>query len=185
VLSLLYVSVSLLARSAERQEVEELVRSAIDHNLRAGITGALVLADGRFAQVLEGPREGVAALMGRIAIDPRHTSVRVVSTSFVSERRFPNWGMIQRRYLPVPLRLSAWRRLSDNASSPGDAGKLIFVLKQRGMPSVAGVLDLTSSLAYPGSPATERHQAPATVEHRHVRSAASNRANDGFIPSGC
>lgn len=99
-LSLLYVSVSLITRSAEGREVDEIVRSAIDHNLRVGITGALVLVDGRFAQVLEGPRGEVATLMGRIAIDPRHTSVRVVSTSFASERLFPNWGMVQVRDLP-------------------------------------------------------------------------------------
>jgi hypothetical protein len=130
VLSLLYVSVSLLARSAERQEVEELVRSAIDHNLRAGITGALVLADGRFAQVLEGPREGVAALMGRIAIDPRHTSVRVVSTGFVSERRFPNWGMIQRRYLPQYADLTHMALTS--AEAPLGAAKALHQLLEQG-----------------------------------------------------
>jgi hypothetical protein len=124
------VSVSLLARSAERQEVEELVCSAIDHNLRAGITGALVLADGRFAQVLEGPREEVAALMGRIAIDRRHTSVRVVSTSFVSERRFPNWGMIQRRYLPQYADLTHMALTS--AEAPVGAAKALHHLLEQG-----------------------------------------------------
>lgn len=129
-LSLLYVSVSLLARSAESEEVEALVRSAIDHNLRAGITGALVLADGRFAQVLEGPREEVAALMGRIAIDPRHTSVRVVSTSFGSERRFPNWGMIQRRYLPQYADLTHMALTATEA--PVGAAKALHQLLEQG-----------------------------------------------------
>jgi hypothetical protein len=122
--------VSLLARSAEREEVEVLVRSAINHNLRAGITGALVLADGRFAQALEGPRQEVAALMGRIAVDPRHTSVRVVSTSFPSERRFPNWGMIQRRYLPRYAELTHMALTA--AEAPVGAAKALHQLLEQG-----------------------------------------------------
>jgi hypothetical protein len=122
--------VSLLARSAEREEVEVLVRSAINHNLRAGITGALVLADGRFAQALEGPRQEVAALMGRSAVDPRHTSVRVVSTSFPSERRFPNWGMIQRRYLPQYAELTHMALTA--AEAPVGAAKALHQLLEQG-----------------------------------------------------
>lgn len=93
--SLLYVSVSLLEEAVEQPELEALVEAATAFNLTAGITGALVLARGRFAQALEGPEHEVRTLMGKIAADSRHTRVRVIRTAFQSERRFPNWGMAQ------------------------------------------------------------------------------------------
>jgi hypothetical protein len=94
VLSLIYVSVALVPAEAQ-EEVDALVDAAVRYNLSVGITGALVLAGGRFAQVLEGPDAEVRALMGRIAVDSRHRDVRIVRSAYQSERRFPHWGMTQ------------------------------------------------------------------------------------------
>jgi hypothetical protein len=128
--SLLYVSVSLLEEEVEQPELAALVEAATSHNLTVGLTGALVLAGGRFAQALEGPEKEVTALMGRITVDPRHTRVRVIRTAFQSERQFPNWGMAQ-----IPSS-DEFARLAEHTStvehSPRDEAEALFLMLQQG-----------------------------------------------------
>lgn len=127
--SLLYVSKSLLTRRREQEEVDAIVDAAIVFNLSLGMTGALVLACGRFAQVLEGPQGEVRSLMARIAVDQRHTQVRVIRTAFQSERAFPNWGMAAIR---AP---EEFQDLAERASAADEvqteAAERLFLLLQR------------------------------------------------------
>jgi Sensors of blue-light using FAD len=46
-------------------------------------------------QVLEGGRSAVNRLYNRIANDPRHTDVELLSYEEISERRFAGWSMGQ------------------------------------------------------------------------------------------
>jgi hypothetical protein len=62
-------------------------------NERLGVTGCLLLAGRCFAQVLEGERATVQTLARRIAADPRHREVRVLSEGSVAEREFAGWSM--------------------------------------------------------------------------------------------
>ena len=55
----------------------------------------LCFVDDVFVQVLEGGREAVGALFETIMRDERHTAVRVLSYTEVSERRFGHWHMGQ------------------------------------------------------------------------------------------
>jgi hypothetical protein len=69
-----------------------LTRSRKD-NLRAGITGLLLYADGNFMQLLEGSRKGIDALMGRIREDERHRNISVLEEGPIAQRHFPEWSM--------------------------------------------------------------------------------------------
>ena len=58
-----------------------------------GITGALMLYDDWFAQVLEGPQAAVEALYAKIKVDKRHDSVRLNEAGPTTKRLFGKWAM--------------------------------------------------------------------------------------------
>jgi len=62
-------------------------------NERFGITGCLLLSGRCFAQVLEGERATVEALVRRIGADPRHGEFRVLSEETRAEREYLGWTM--------------------------------------------------------------------------------------------
>ncbi|MFI7589228.1 BLUF domain-containing protein [Spongisporangium articulatum] len=68
-------------------------------NEAAGIGGVLLYYprsahdDGAFIQVLEGDRGLLEDLYERLADDPRHRSLRLLSSTPIAERRFSAWGM--------------------------------------------------------------------------------------------
>lgn len=70
------------------------------NNWRDGITGALVYADGRFVQVVEGRPGSVERLLARVAADPRHADVEVVLRRPLAERGFADWSMAMPRITP-------------------------------------------------------------------------------------
>lgn len=63
------------------------------HNFRAGITGILTYQHGRFAQLLEGPRTELRALMSRIVVDTRHHSLKMMADGPIHIRRYADWSM--------------------------------------------------------------------------------------------
>lgn len=73
--------------------VARVLASSRRDNGRAGVTGALLLGAGSFAQVLEGPRADVEATFARIGRDPRHGDISVLQRGPVAERVFPGRPM--------------------------------------------------------------------------------------------
>ena len=73
--------------------VQQILEQARAGNWRAKVTGVLVFDGTHFCQCLEGDREQVTALFCRIATDPRHARVSLVTVDDVEERDFPNWSM--------------------------------------------------------------------------------------------
>lgn len=63
------------------------------NNLRDGLTGLLFANGKRFLQVLEGPTAAVEAAFARVAVDPRHRAIVVLSRREIAEREFGNWAM--------------------------------------------------------------------------------------------
>jgi len=73
--------------------IEPLLKRWRSSNERLGVTGCLLLAGRCFAQVLEGERATVQALARRIAPDPRHREMRVLSDGSRAEREYAGWTM--------------------------------------------------------------------------------------------
>lgn len=73
----------------------EILRQSKSNNPGQGITGLLCYSGGIFIQALEGGRMAVNRLYNRIASDPRHTDVCLLSYDEISERRFAGWSMGQ------------------------------------------------------------------------------------------
>jgi hypothetical protein len=81
-----------------------LFTRARSNNMRAGITGALLLSGPWFVQTLEGDEVSVRALFGRIQHHPRHVSVSLLEAGPGHQRAFPRWSMA---------------RVSEDGSGPG------------------------------------------------------------------
>ena len=59
------------------------------------MTGVLCFSEGLFLQLLEGGRLPVSQLYNRIANDPRHRDVMLLSYEEIGERKFAGWSMGQ------------------------------------------------------------------------------------------
>ena len=73
--------------------VGAIVTQARARNAEQGITGLLVFDGMRFCQHLEGPREAVEALMGRIVRDPRHVDIRIAYEGALISLRYTGFGL--------------------------------------------------------------------------------------------
>jgi transcriptional regulator with XRE-family HTH domain len=60
-------------------------------NRLLGVTGVLLVCDGRFMQVLEGAKGAVRQVYGSVSADPRHGSLEIIETGDVARRRFSDW----------------------------------------------------------------------------------------------
>lgn len=69
------------------------MRVARIKNADLGITGALMLYDDWFAQVLEGPQSAVEALYKTISADKRHNGLRLDESGRVAGPLFAKWAM--------------------------------------------------------------------------------------------
>lgn len=95
--------------AAERQgglllaQAREIARVSAGRNRLDGITGALSVGGGWFAQVLEGPIRPLIACFDRILADARHTDSRVLDFEGVASRLFDDWSMAYSGEVPPSL----------------------------------------------------------------------------------
>jgi hypothetical protein len=92
---LMYASRATAAVDADA--LAAILRKSKDKNPRLGITGVLCYCANAniFLQVLEGGRNPVSGLYNRIAQDPRHHDVALLSYEEIGERSFSSWSMGQ------------------------------------------------------------------------------------------
>lgn len=92
-ISLIYVSRSLIARCAQQEEIDSIVSGSMARNAQLAVRGALIYTERHFGQLLEGPEMAVDELMSSIAHDPRHDCVTIIERKPIDCYRFPNWGL--------------------------------------------------------------------------------------------
>ena len=91
---LIYRSHSLLPDGGKDEAaLAAILKQSRSGNADKGITGALMLYDDWFAQVLEGPQAAVEALYARIKADARHDGVRLNEAGPTPKRLFGKWAM--------------------------------------------------------------------------------------------
>ena len=86
---------SRTAESFKPEGLTAILRKSTAHNPAVGITGVLCFSGDVFLQVLEGGRLQVSTLYNRIAADPRHRDVVLLSYEEIAERSFAGWAMGQ------------------------------------------------------------------------------------------
>lgn len=94
-LRIVYASQALgTADAATRAaEVRAILGTARAHNAAHDITGLLIVANGHFVQVLEGPHDAVDALYRKIGGDAKHCDVALLSRVETLGRSFGAWSM--------------------------------------------------------------------------------------------
>ena len=92
---LIYASRNLLveAEAKTTPTIQQILEASQRNNTKVGVTGALMFNGAVFAQVLEGPRQGVEYIFGRVQNDNRHGDVAVLRCDAVKDRGFVNWSM--------------------------------------------------------------------------------------------
>ncbi|MDZ7588534.1 MAG: BLUF domain-containing protein [Parasphingorhabdus sp.] len=90
-LSIIYVSVADPA--LDEAEIEAIVAHSGANNSVRGLTGILLYNGFNFLQCLEGDDAAVNACFERIAVDPRHSGVTIVSRKPLAAREFSVWSM--------------------------------------------------------------------------------------------
>jgi hypothetical protein len=132
--------VSAASKPFSKTGLRYLHRQASERNARTGTTGLLLHKDGRFMQMLEGPRKAVKATFGRIHKDPRHYGIIVLIKETGERRHFPGWHMAfrdldspeqrdvpgYREFLNTPLTGKEF------ASRPSQCERLLLLFKQNG-----------------------------------------------------
>ena len=77
------------------ETLNAILKKSTHDNPGIGVTGVLCFSGEIFLQVLEGGRSQVSKLYNRIAQDPRHTDVVLLSYEEIDERSFAGWAMGQ------------------------------------------------------------------------------------------
>lgn len=85
-----YVSRAL---TTSREDLDAILAAARRNNAAMRVTGAMMLTNKHFAQVLEGPPDAVEEIFERIQMDDRHTAVAVLEVTDVTARAFDAWTM--------------------------------------------------------------------------------------------
>lgn len=89
-----YISyVSQQSHSLTDSSLEKILSLSREKNEAAGITGMLILYEGLFIQLIEGPEEKINDLYNRIAADKRHNRILVLDEGFSETRNFADWSM--------------------------------------------------------------------------------------------
>lgn len=90
---LLYASRA--AQPIDHEALSVILKKSRANNPKVGVTGVLCCSGSLFLQALEGGRGPVNQLYHRIATDPRHGDVELLSYEEIVERRFASWSMGQ------------------------------------------------------------------------------------------
>ena len=94
---LVYASKAAFQPAPVKQGVEPSVARILmqsrRNNSHQNIGGVLYFGDGYFFQALEGKRQVVTQAYQRIAADPRHREVTILSLKTVPNRLFADWSM--------------------------------------------------------------------------------------------
>ncbi len=77
----------------QEEDLVAILEQSRRNNARYGITGVLLYVRGSIIQVLEGEKELLEALYGRIEQDQRHKNVSRVISKPITDRLFSQWSM--------------------------------------------------------------------------------------------
>ena len=89
----LFRQIFYTSRSVAGVDIDRILQQSRHNNAVDGITGLLWHEGVHFLQVIEGPEASVAATYARIAADPRHHDLEILSDRTIATREFGYWSM--------------------------------------------------------------------------------------------
>lgn len=105
------------------EAVDQILQKSRANNDRDGITGALVVGEQSFMQLLEGDRTAVAACFMRIMQDGHHRDIKIISAGDIERRSFLEWSMHLIRASRIKEEIMS-RYLIDNRFEPAQMSEL-------------------------------------------------------------
>jgi len=111
------------------ETLNAILKKSTFNNPSVGVTGVLCFSGDIYLQVLEGGRMQVSALYNRIAQDPRHRDVVLLSYDEIDERSFASWSMGQvnmNRLNPALLLKYSETAVLDPFAVSGKVSKALF-----------------------------------------------------------
>ena len=75
------------------EDLHNILETARTFNAENQITGCLIYSNKLFMQIIEGDKEIIDELYGRIEKDKRHFNVELMHTATVAKRIFSDWAM--------------------------------------------------------------------------------------------
>ena len=90
-----YISKNMIEGDKQilQSQIESILTSASNNNVKLGITGALLYSGGYFCQVIEGEEDNLESIFEIIQQDSRHAEITVLNFEKTNERNFYEWSM--------------------------------------------------------------------------------------------
>jgi hypothetical protein len=136
------------------------------------ITGLLIFDDGYFLQILEGPRENIEELIGRITTDPRHTDLRVISSQSIREREFGEWSMafskISKSHGNKVGYVAYDREMVEFSINASKAMNILYLFQEGVLRPVADSSSESSSVTVTIASMGQMMTRPVSVDSRHT-----------------
>lgn len=130
IVSVLFVSRSLLGQVEHAREFDSIVTTTMRNNDWLKLSGAIVSTGAWFAQLIEGPEDSVDLMIDRIAADPRHTGMRIVCRSRRADRRLPAWRVAYAgpsRFVETAIQ-SVAEAIDDSAEQQASVARLLAIV---------------------------------------------------------
>lgn len=134
------VYVSQAAPGLGPRDTYDIIRVAVNRNSQLGLTGALLVLDGHFVQLLEGQPHQVEARFQRIAADARHCALDLRQSLPTSELLFPaDWMALRSEQQIAPGVRQAFGYRPGLPATQFDADRVVgFLLACCGRAAPAG-----------------------------------------------
>ena len=84
---------SQATKKLSKRNLLDLLHDSRSYNKIDNISGILMHSNGCFLQVIEGRRDVIEHLVGRLLKDSRHIKFKIILDCSVNSRLFPNWTM--------------------------------------------------------------------------------------------
>jgi hypothetical protein len=94
---LCYISYSSQTHEETLNGMGQLMDISVKNNQELNVTGMLLYRDGIFMQLIEGNKDDILRLFGKIVTDSRHNNISTVFSMDGEERVFPHWSMLYKQ----------------------------------------------------------------------------------------
>ncbi len=92
-MNLSWCYLSTATQAFDRQQLDELYRSAREVNGEHGVRGVLLYGNRRFCQLIEGPADGMAEVMARVRGSTQHHDLLTLHEEPVPRLAYPSWSL--------------------------------------------------------------------------------------------
>ncbi|KQM92485.1 hypothetical protein ASE77_07045 [Sphingomonas sp. Leaf226] len=91
--TVLYLSKIKPDIAMDQRALMDIVNDSRARNAQAGITGALIITDLHFVQLVEGPDPAISNLLARLSADRRHSDVTIITDMIGLDRGFRRFSL--------------------------------------------------------------------------------------------